>query len=91
MKNLKKHGTMDLEVLGLISGLVIVACFVAMFIDVQNSRFFMNAAMGMGIVLNGAIAARSFSERRKSQGSFFAVVAVLLLVILVLRLFLVKR
>lgn len=91
MRKLKKHTFEELEVVGLIAGLILIICFVAMFVNVQTSRLFMNAAIGMGVILNGVLAALGFLRKRKSLGRFFLVTALLFFLILILRLFLVTR
>ena len=91
MKKLKKHGASNLEFWGMLSGLLIIVCFAAMFLNVENSRFYMNVALGTGNFMNGAVAVKSFSAKRKSLGIFFAAAAGVLLLVLILRLFLVKR
>ena len=90
MKNPKKDSTWDLEVVGLISGLILIACFIAAFINDEISHVFITIAFGMGVIINSVITMLKLNRDKIRQGIFFGIVAVLLLVVFVLRLILIK-
>lgn len=90
MKNQRTSSTWDLEVVGLIAGIVLIACFGVIFFDLEVAPIFMTIVFGMGVIMNSVIAMLRFCKNRVVSGCFFTALSIVLLVIFILRLFVLK-
>ena len=87
MKNQKKSSTWDMEVVGMAAGIILIACFNVMYFDQEVAPIFMTIVVGMGVIMNSAVAMLRFCKEKTVSGIFFTVLSVMLLVIFILRLF----
>ncbi len=88
MKDPKKGSTWDLQLVGMISGVILIICFEVMFWDTELASIFMTIVIGMGVIMNGSVAAIKLLKGKKAAGIFFAAVSAVLLTLFFLRLFL---
>jgi uncharacterized membrane protein HdeD (DUF308 family) len=88
MKNSKKGSTWDLQIVGMIAGIILIVCFEIMFWDAEMAPLFMTIVIGMGVIMNGSVAAIKLLKGKKTAGIFFTVIAAALLTLFFLRLFL---
>lgn len=87
MKKQRKSSTWDMEAVGMIAGIILIVCFNMIFVDVETASIFMTIVIGMGVIMNSAIAMLKFCWEKVVSGIFFSVLAVLLLVLFIVRLF----
>ena len=87
MKNRGKNSTWDLEIVGMVSALALIACFGVIFVDAEVSSLFLTIVVGMGVIMNSVVAMLKFNKNRTASGVFFTIVSIVLLAVFILRLF----
>lgn len=87
VKNQRNNSTWDLEIVGLITSILLAVCFAVIFLNAEAALVFQIIVIGLGVIINSAIAMIRFCREKMITGIFFTVLAILLLVIFILRLF----
>lgn len=72
----------DLEVAGVIAGLIIIVAAIAAFLDYKDGREIFMVIFGIGVIFNGIISGINWYKRQTVRGVIFMILAILFLFIL---------
>ena len=88
MNKKKVRRLLDLEIMGSIAGLVLIICAVAGFLNMENAPGFFVLVVGMGVLVNGILAALKYIKQRYVSAVLLTIFTVALLALLVVQLIL---
>lgn len=86
MNKKKVRKTLNLEFFGGVAGVLLIACAVAGFLDLENAPGFFVLVSGMGILVNGILAGLRFSRKSYISAAVLTILTVVLLVLFVIQL-----
>lgn len=91
MKRKKVRDTFELEVVGGMTGGVILILAIAGVLDFSQAAVFFTVAIGFGAVLNGLISTVQFWKKNYILGSLFFLITLALIVLLILQITILMR
>ncbi len=91
MNKKKIRKALDLEFFGSVSGLVLILCVIAAFLEIDSAPGFFVLISGMGILVNGILAGLKFIKKRYILGTMFTVITLALLIFFAVQLITVER
>lgn len=77
----KKSLDTDLEVAGVIAGLIIIVAAIVAFLDYKDGREIFMVIFGIGVIFNGIISGINWYKRQTVRGVIFMILAILFLFI----------
>ena len=90
MRERKHRPVIELEKVGGVTGLLLILCFLAAFLDVEYAGLFFAVSTGLGAVLNGIIALGMAKKRWFFPGALFVLIALSLVALLVIQIVMVR-